>query len=381
MTRIMIDCQPLLQNFMNESSARFIMNCYEYLVQNKNDVEYWFIVDRTYSQNAYLNRITEKNIIFKKPFTNSIGWKIWLDYQLPSLLKKYKADLLINTGGIASASSIAQCTWMPVNPENNEPQKNKNYNGFYKRRLQKTLQKSQIIFALSEKKRQQITREYDFDSNKIIVARTAADERYRILPWPEKETMKVKYAAGKEYFIVSVDSAVQNLIHLLRAFSQFKKRQQSNIQLVFAGSGLKNELSFLERLETFKYRTDVHIYDNLNENDKTKLMAAAYALVHPFSDDETGSVVLNAFRANVPVIASDKGSLPEIAADAALYASPDDVELLAGQLMLLYKDEKLRLQLIEKGKLQYQLFNRNESMEKLYQAMMQAAESNHNISM
>ena len=366
---------------MNESSARFIMNCYEYLVQNKNDVEYWFIVDRTYSQNAYLNRITEKNIIFKKPFTNSIGWKIWLDYQLPSLLKKYKADLLINTGGIASASSIAQCTWMPVNPENNEPQKNKNYNGFYKRRLQKTLQKSQIIFALSEKKRQQITREYDFDSNKIIVARTAADERYRILSWPEKETMKVKYAAGKEYFIVSVDSAVQNLIHLLRAFSQFKKRQQSNIQLVFAGSGLKNELSFLERLETFKYRTDVHIYDNLNENDKTKLMAAAYALVHPFSDDETGSIVLNAFRANVPVIASDKGSLPEIAADAALYASPDDVELLAGQLMLLYKDEKLRLQLIEKGKLQYQLFNRNESMEKLYQAMMQAAEGNHNISM
>ena len=131
MTRIMIDCQPLLQNFMNESSARFIMNCYEYLVQNKNDVEYWFIVDRTYSQNAYLNRITEKNIIFKKPFTNSIGWKIWLDYQLPSLLKKYKADLLINTGGIASASSIAQCTWMPVNPENNEPQKNKNYNGLF----------------------------------------------------------------------------------------------------------------------------------------------------------------------------------------------------------------------------------------------------------
>jgi glycosyltransferase involved in cell wall biosynthesis len=377
----MIDCKPLLQNFVHGYSARFIMNCHEYLLQNKNDAQYWFIVDKTYSRNAYLNSIPVKNIILQKGFTNSILRRIWPDYQLQSLLKKYDADLLINTGGIASASSIAQCSWMPVKPENKEPKKNRYYNGFYKIRLQKTLQKSQMIFALSEKSKQQIIGEYNFDSNRIIVARTAADERYRVLSWTEKESMKVKYSAGKEYFIISVDGASQNLIHLLKAFSQFKKRQQSNIQLVFSGAGLENESSFLEKLETFKYRTDVHIYGNLDEAEKIKLIAAAYALVHPFCDDETGSMVLNALRANVPVIASDKGSLREIAADAALYASPDDVELLASQLMLMYKDEKLRAQLIEKGKLQYQLFNRNDSMEKLYQAMMQATEGNHNISM
>jgi len=381
MTRIIIDCQALLQNFVHEYSARFIISCHEYLLQNKRDPVYWFIVDPTYIENTLLNSLPAKNILVKKPFPNPIGWKIWLDYQLPSLVKKYNADLLINTGGIASGSPVAQCSWMPEKPVSNKFQKNTNYTALYERRLKNTLQKSQMVISLSEKRRQQLIRQYNFDSNRIIVARTAADERYRILSWAEKESVKVRYAAGKEYFIVLVDSPSENLIHLLKAFSQFKKRQQSNIRLVFAGAGLKNEQGFLEKMETFKYRSDVHVYDNPDDDDTIKLISAAYALVHPFSGDETGAAVLNAFKANVPVIASDKGSLPEIAATAALYANLDDVELLAGQLMLLYKDEKLRGQLIEKSRLQYQLFNRNESMENLYHAMMQAAAGNHNISM
>jgi hypothetical protein len=147
MARIIIDCQPLLQNFVHGYSAWFIMNCHEYLLQNKSDVEYWFIIDKTYSKNVYLNNIPKKNIIFQKRFPNPMGWRIWLDYQLPSLLKKYNADLLINTGGIASTSSIAQCSWMSVNPQNNESQKNKKYNGFYKRRLLKTLLGNTILTA------------------------------------------------------------------------------------------------------------------------------------------------------------------------------------------------------------------------------------------
>jgi hypothetical protein len=39
--------------------------------------------------------------------------------------------------------------------------------------------------------------------------------------------------------------------------------------------------------------------------------------------------------------------------------------------MLLYKDENLRGRLIGKGQLQWQLFNQPESMEKLYNALVQ----------
>ncbi|HXB42492.1 MAG TPA: glycosyltransferase, partial [Puia sp.] len=147
----------------------------------------------------------------------------------------------------------------------------------------------------------------------------------------------------------------------------------SNIQFVLAGKGLKASSGFTQKLKTFKYRSEVHIYETLEEKDLIKLTSAAYGLVHPFDDDETGAIVTSAFRANVAVIASGKSSLGAIAADAALYASLGDLELLASQMMLLYKDENLRLELIQKGNLISQQFDRDTSMEELQSAILQAS--------
>ena len=355
------------------------MGCHEYLLQNESGTEWLFIMDRAYINNESLKRIPTKNILFKKK--HLLGWKFWYDYQLPSLIKKHKADLLITTGGVASSSSVAQCAWVTSVLENNQTSKGISYYNFYKKKLEKTLRRSQTIFTCSEKSKNEIIKQYSFDEKNIAIIRSAPDERYHILPWAEKENIKVKYAAGKEYFIVAVDALQQNLINVLKAFSQFKKRQQSNMQLVLAGKGLKNDLGFIEKLETFKYRSDVHVYENINENDFIKLISAAYSLIHSFMEDEIGSLILNAFKANVPVITTEEGSLGEIAADAALYANANEPGSLANQLMLLYKDEKLRLQLIEKGELQWRQFNRNEPMEQLRNAIMHAAQSNHNNSM
>lgn len=371
MKKIIIDCLPLQHQCCYPYAARFIINCHAYLLLNTEEAEWVFVMDKTYINNEWLKTIPGKNRLFKKIFPGRIGWKIWFGYQLPSLIKKYKADLLINTVGVAASASsaIAQCTWMPLIPANSKT-KNETYFNFYKKRLTKTLQRSQLILTFSEKSRQQFVQQYGCNERSIMVVRGGAKEQCSILNWAEKENVKVKYAAGKEYYIVVSDSTDENLIHLLKAFSQFKKRQQSNMQLIFAGQGFRNDSRFIEKLETFKYRTDVHVYDSLSEDDFSKLISAAYGLVHPFQEDETGDMILNAFKANVPVIASDKGSLSEIAADAALYAGIHETELLAAQLMLLYKDENLRMQLIEKGKLQLQQFNWPESMERLQNVMM-----------
>ncbi len=373
MTRIMVDCQQLLYNILPSQSSRLIMASHQYLLKNETGIEWLFIMDKSYLQNEWLKGIPKKNILLKKTFPNLVGWRFWLDYQLPILLRKYDADLLINTGGIAAASPVAQYSWMPAYAAYSGQKKNNSYIRFFEKRLAKTMDRSQMIVTFSEKKKQMLIQGYGGDISRMVVARSYPDERYRLLPWTEKENTKVKYAAGKEYFIVLVDSAQHDLIHILRAFSQFKKRQQSNIQLVLAGSALKSEPGFLEQLSTFKYRSDVHVYSDLAEDDFIKLLSAAYALVYPFDDEETGTIVLNAFKAHVPVIISDRGSLHEVAADAALYASIDDIELLASQLMLLYKDESLRNELIEKGKLQWPLFDQIDAMNKLKNAMMQAA--------
>jgi glycosyltransferase involved in cell wall biosynthesis len=367
--KIIVDCQAVLHHCVNPYSAKFILSCHEYLLQNKNEVEWLFIIDKSHIKQESITRIPPKNLLFKKKLLP--GWKFWYDSQLPSLVKKHAADLLVTLGGVACPSPIAQCTWIPDIAQNSGSRKHSSYFAFYKKRLAKTLEYSKMIFTCSQKKRQELTGLYGVSNKKVMVVRGASDERYEILSWTEKENMKVKYAAGKEYFFARVDFPTHDLINLLRAFSQFKKRQQSNIQFVFAGKGLKASSHFIEKLKTFKYRSEVRIYETLDEQDLIKLTSAAYGLVHPFDDDETGTIVISAFRANIAVIASGKTSLGEIAADAALYASLDDLELLSSQMMLLYKDEHLRLELMQKGNLISQQFDRNTSMEELQTAILQ----------
>ena len=370
--RIIIDCQPLLHHCVHPSASRFIIDFHKHLLQKGDETEWLFIMDKDFADNDVLKELPSKNMVFKKIFPYRLGWKLWYDYQLPAFIKN-KADLLIITGGIASSSSIAQFTWIANMNGKNQSKKNKSYFNFYKSRLKKTIEQSKIIFTASQKNKQQIIQQYGLYEKKIIVIRSTADKGFRVLSWPEKESVKTKYAAGKEYFIVVVEGQQQGLVNLLKAFSLFKKRLQSNMQMVFAGNELKKDIDFIEKLETFKYRQDIHIYDNISNDDLKILISAAYALVHSFYEDDPGTTILNAFKADLPVIVSDEGSLREIAADAALYASIHNPEILATQLMLLYKDENLRRQLIEKGKSQWQQFNWDESIKKLQDAILRAA--------
>jgi glycosyltransferase involved in cell wall biosynthesis len=107
-----------------------------------------------------------------------------------------------------------------------------------------------------------------------------------------------------------------------------------------------------KKLDTYKYREDLHRVDR----DLPKIAGAAYALFFPFAGDSLGVPILNAWKAGVPVIAGPGGNLAEIAGEAALYGSPEDPAELAGQMMLLYKDEVRRSSLIEKGRDRLEFF-------------------------
>ena len=69
-----------------------------------------------------------------------------------------------------------------------------------------------------------------------------------------------------------------------------------------------------------------------------------------FFDGRVWCAGLEAMRCDVPVITSADSSMQEIAGDAALYADANDHTDIADKMMLLYKDENLRNQLIEKGR-------------------------------
>ena len=286
-----------------------------------------------------------------------IFWGKGWDWQLSGVIKKFKPDLLLTSGLLCkSGLTIPQCAWIPTGS-------NKTWlSFFYKRRLQNTLLSARIIFTDSEKNRQKLIFQYSLDAGRVVVLYPLADDNYGVLPAAEKENVKRKFAAAKEYFVVNPPyPTTGELLHLLKAFSLFKKRQQSNMQLLLAGSDMEIPIEFYEKLETYKHQADIHVYDFLKQDELTKIVAGAYAMLYPF-DKGSGRIILNAFQSQVPVIAADESSLSEISTDAALYADPMNHEQFANQLSRIFKDEKLRNEIIENGKIRSELFSRRLSI-------------------
>jgi glycosyltransferase involved in cell wall biosynthesis len=309
--------------------------------------------------------MTQCRMLFEeKPEIECYFWENGWDWQLSSIIKKFKADLLLTNGFLSSPGlAIPQCTWIPTEMNKATPF------FFYRKRLQKTLGHARLVFTDTEKSKQRLLEQYSLHPGKIIVLHPVGDENYQPSSEAEREKVKMKFAAGKEYFVVPPPyPTMGELIHLLKAFSLFKKRQQSNMQLILAGSDMEIPIEFYEKLETYKHQQDVHIYDFLEEAELIKIVTAAYALVYPF-DKGSGIAMLNAFNCHVPVVAAEERDLTEIGADAALYADPMNHDQFANQLNLVYKDEKLRKEIIEKGKIRIDQYNRRHSVLQLWNAL------------
>ncbi len=82
---------------------------------------------------------------------------------------------------------------------------------------------------------------------------------------------------------------------------------------------------------------------------------------------------LQAMKSGVPVIAASNGVMPEIFGDAALYADPDNFKEIAVKMMLLFRDEKLRKILIEKGKIQAEKYSWNDTADLLWKEIEKCA--------
>jgi glycosyltransferase involved in cell wall biosynthesis len=67
--------------------------------------------------------------------------------------------------------------------------------------------------------------------------------------------------------------------------------------------------------------------------------------------------VLEAQACGTPVVCAERGSLPEIAGNAALLINPDDLDGLAAAMARALDDESLRAQLRERGFANVQRFS------------------------
>jgi glycosyltransferase involved in cell wall biosynthesis len=363
-----------LRNDYPAGYGDFLFEHFSRITKTHPEHQFIFIFDRQYDK-RFVFAENVKAVVVGPPASHPIVWKYWYDIKLPVVLKKYKADVFVSFDGICSLTTkVPQCLAVHdlsfVHYPSLIP---KSHFLFYKYYTAKFLQKANSIVTVSEFLKKDILSHYKIGTGKIDVVPNAAKEIFWPLNDTAKDVLKKDLTNGKEYFVYTgaIHSRI-NITKLLKAFSIFKKKQASNWKLVLTGMPAGKNRQFIKSMESYKYREDVVMTGWVEETELVKIIGSAYALVYPSLGEGSGIPVLEAMRCHVPVITSGNSAMQEIAKDAALYADPNDHNDIAEKMMRLYKDENLRRQLIEKGKLTGSLYNWDSSAQLFWESIIKA---------
>ena len=121
--------------------------------------------------------------------------------------------------------------------------------------------------------------------------------------------------------------------------------------------------------EKMKFKDDVKLVGHLNSNDLSRLMGGALALVYVSRFEGFGIPIVEAMNCQTPVITSNVSSMPEVAGEAALIVDPYSVDEIATAMSKISTAEKLRAELIEKGKMQAQKFSWDKTAGRLWESV------------
>jgi glycosyltransferase involved in cell wall biosynthesis len=342
---ILLDCRPLQHLGSDNEKCRLVLSVAAALARDRG-VEWLLLVDHTYRPGLFAG-LPDMPVLVRRALPGKLGWKLWYDWLIPGIVRKFKCDSVMMTGGVAAAvSKLPQSLWMPVTVDPNEERGDKRALPLYSKRLAASLQHPGAIFCFSEKDRLWLTGKGRVSEEKLVVVHPLVSSTLAPLSGEERERIKGKYTGGREYFFVdaAITASEEEVVRLLRSFSLFKKRQRSNLRLVVSGRWTRQ---IRERLATYKYKEEVHFFETVDVDEP--LMEAAYAVLFPFEHESLGTGMVQAWQTGVPALVRTDGWLREMAGDAVLGVPDADPVSLAIQLMSVYKDESLRAALIEKG--------------------------------
>jgi glycosyltransferase involved in cell wall biosynthesis len=131
----------------------------------------------------------------------------------------------------------------------------------------------------------------------------------------------------------------KNLGVLLDAYERLAASGGRVPPLVIAGRVTPAAQPWLERIARAPLAAHVRHAGYVTQDAREPLFASARALVLPSLDEGFGLTALEAMSAGVPVLASNRGSLPEVVADGGTLLDPEDPGVWAESIRRVAEDD------------------------------------------
>jgi glycosyltransferase involved in cell wall biosynthesis len=135
----------------------------------------------------------------------------------------------------------------------------------------------------------------------------------------------------------------KNVGGLLDAYARLRERRPDAPPLVLVGRIADSEQVMRQRTSEAPLAGHVTVMGYVTEEERQRAYRTARVLVLPSLEEGFGLPVLEAMACGVPVVVSNRGSLPEVAGNAARPIDPKDPEALATEIARLLDADAARL--------------------------------------
>ncbi|MBK8242707.1 MAG: glycosyltransferase family 4 protein [Saprospiraceae bacterium] len=334
--------------------------------------EFIFIFDRTYSE-EFIFGSNVIPVVLQPPARHPILWYIWFEWRLPALLKKLDVDMFLSLDGYCSLrSTTPQYLVMHDLAYLHYPKQIKfAARHFYKYFVPKYLNKASHVFAVSNATKQDIIRHITLNSAHVSVAYNGCRDSFVPIDEDQKQKIRDDYTGGRDYFLfVGAMHPRKNVDQLIRAFDHFKQKDKTSHKLVLVGRMAWYSEKISEAYESSRYKSDIIFCDYMATETLVKITGAATAAICPSFLEGFGVPIAEALFCDVPVIVSDRFSLPEVGGPGAYLINPDEYISISEAMSQVIHDPLLEKR-IEQGRIHRKQFSWDQTAELIFYRMMQ----------
>jgi len=105
----------------------------------------------------------------------------------------------------------------------------------------------------------------------------------------------------------------------------------------------------METIERLKLGDRLHFLDSLSEEELYALFRGAKLLLYPSFYEGFGFPPLLGLACGIPVIASNRGALPEILGEDVMYVDPDSIDSISRGMIQTLEDPRRTRQMAARG--------------------------------